>query len=413
MRQLEGPNESRRKTKEILQFTRSKTSPFDKNTCFFCDGKASYKYPLHDVATSSAGESLNEAIRLSKDDSLRVKLSTAIDAEDAHAIDIKYHKNCCLTNVTNFVRKATSPAESSDLIGEISARIELMAITEVSLRGGQILTMAELQSTYEEILKANEVSKCAVCNRKTVKALLQSEIPDVEFHRLKRANEPDRVSVKQTRDDAIRLKEDIKARCNEEMKTLFDAAATLRRVINRFKCWKFTGTLGDSENIVPEELYRFCKWLILGSKREDICQAKIEDVKKRAISERSSQSQTTISMCLTERQSNNKKAEALRQSREIPQQLAVGLAVHQATRSKNLVNMLHGFGLSVEYNRVMRVESQIDATVLQRMEDDGGMYIPPDVVKNRYVFFAIDNVDFAEDTYDGKRTLHGAAMAIY
>ena len=29
------------------------------------------------------------------------------------------------------------------------------------------------------------------------------------------------------------------------------------------------------------------------------------------------------------------------------------------------------------------------------------------------VFFAIDNVDFAEDTYDGQRTLHGTAMAIY
>ena len=193
------------------------------------------------------------------------------------------------------------------------------------------------------------------------------------------------------------------------MKTLFDAAATLRRVINTFKCWKFTGTLRDSENIVPEELYTFCKWLILGSKGEDLCQAKTEDVKKRAIS----LCQTTISMCLTERQSNNKKAEALRQSREMPQQLAVGLAVHQATRSKNLVNMLHGFGMSVEDNRVMRVESQIEATVLLRMEDDGGMYIPPDVVKNRHVFFAIDNVDFAEDTYDGKRTLHGAAIAIY
>ena len=79
--------------------------------------------------TSSAGESLNEAIRLSKDDSLRVKLSTAIDAKDAHANDIKYHKNCWLTNVTNVVRKATSPAESSNLISEISARIEFMAVT--------------------------------------------------------------------------------------------------------------------------------------------------------------------------------------------------------------------------------------------------------------------------------------------
>jgi len=28
-------------------------------------------------------------------------------------------------------------------------------------------------------------------------------------------------------------------------------------------------------------------------------------------------------------------------------------------------------------------------------------------------FFAIDNVDFAEDTPNGKRTLHGAVMAIY
>ena len=34
-------------------------------------------------------------------------------------------------------------------------------------------------------------------------------------------------------------------------------------------------------------------------------------------------------------------------------------------------------------------------------------------MKNRHVFFAIDNVDFAEDTHDGKHTLHGTAMAIY
>lgn len=28
-------------------------------------------------------------------------------------------------------------------------------------------------------------------------------------------------------------------------------------------------------------------------------------------------------------------------------------------------------------------------------------------------FFDVDNVDFTEDTYDGQRTLHGTAMAIY
>ena len=38
---------------------------------------------------------------------------------------------------------------------------------------------------------------------------------------------------------------------------------------------------------------------------------------------------------------------------------------------------------------------------------------PRDIVKRRHVFFAIDNVDFTEDTPDGKRTFHGTAMDIY
>ncbi|CAH3151241.1 unnamed protein product [Porites lobata] len=123
--------------------------------------------------------------------------------------------------------------------------------------------------------------------------------------------------------------------------------------------------------------------------------------------------QSTISMCLTERQLKNRKSQAINTTREMPQQLAVSLAIHQAIRSKEIVNLLHGFGMAVEYNRLLRVESQIEKTVLRRMEKEGGMYLPPDIVKGRHVFFAIDNVDFAEDTPDGKRTLHGTAMAIY
>lgn len=118
-------------------------------------------------------------------------------------------------------------------------------------------------------------------------------------------------------------------------------------------------------------------------------------------------------MCLTERQTSNKKSKTLRLSREMPQQLAVGLAVHQTSRSKELVNMLQGFGMAIEYNRIMRVEAQIEANVIQQIEQNRGFYLPPDIVKGRHVFFAVDNVDFAEDTYDGQRTLHGTAMAIY
>ena len=82
-------------------------------------------------------------------------------------------------------------------------------------------------------------------------------------------------------------------------------------------------------------------------------------------------------------------------------------------RNKQLITMLHGFGISVDYNRILRVEAQIEASVLKRMELNDGLYIPPDLVLGRHVFFGVDNVDFAKDTPDGKNTFHSTAMAIY
>ena len=120
--------------------------------------------------------------------------------------------------------------------------------------------------------------------------------------------------------------------------------------------------------------------------------------------------QSTVSMCLTERQ-KCKKSKTVKLGAEMPQQLAVGLALHQVVQSEELICMLHGFGMSVDYNRILRVEAQIKYSVLKRMAQNDGLYLPPDMVMGRHVFFAIDNVDFSEDTPDGKRIFHGTAMA--
>jgi hypothetical protein len=47
------------------------------------------------------------------------------------------------------------------------------------------------------------------------------------------------------------------------------------------------------------------------------------------------------------------------------------------------------------------------------MQENDGVYIHANIVPGRHIFFAVDNVDFAEDTPNGKRTLHGTVMAIY
>ena len=97
----------------------------------------------------------------------------------------------------------------------------------------------------------------------------------------------------------------------------------------------------------------------------------------------------------------------------MPQQLAIGVAIRQAIRSKKVIKILHGFGMSVEYNILLRMESQIAIREVKRIMDNDGLCLPPDFILGRCIFFAVDNVDFAEDTPDGKRTLYGTAMAIY
>ena len=191
------------------------------------------------VRTKSAGKSLHDAIEISGNEKLRVKLSTSIDLSDAHAIDIKYHKRCWGNNVSTVLRQSQSKtgASSGDnqIAAEIAAKIEFLTATEVALRNGEILKMSDLQSAYQSILEENGVESMA-CNRKVLKELIKTEI---QFHRLERVNESDRVTIKDTADVAVQLSEKVEQQrdMREEMKTLYDAALLLRKCISKTKQW--------------------------------------------------------------------------------------------------------------------------------------------------------------------------------
>jgi hypothetical protein len=68
-----------------------------------------------------------------------------------------------------------------------------------------------------------------------LKQLVLTETPDVEFHRPKRMNEPELLTVKQTRDEPIlKSSEDAFFKENEMNNTskMHHAALTLRKCIN-------------------------------------------------------------------------------------------------------------------------------------------------------------------------------------
>lgn len=100
---------------------------------------------------------------------------------------------------------------------------------------GSVPSMASLQTAYISIQIANDVQE-PNCDRRPLRYMIESTIPYVEFHKAKRVNEPDRVSIKASRDAAISLADDVQIDANarhEDMKILYKAAAVLRNATKK------------------------------------------------------------------------------------------------------------------------------------------------------------------------------------
>ena len=70
--------------------------------------------------------------------------------------------------------------------------------------------------------------------------------------------------------------------------------------------------------------------------------AKLSVMSKNAIT----LAQTMVTMFVSKHQIRRKATQTLRTVREMPNQLAVGIAIRQAIWRKKVVNILHGFGLN-------------------------------------------------------------------
>ena len=117
----------------------------------------------------SAGGSIYAAVKKLGDPKLLVKLSTALNSsQDAHAIDIRYHKNCWAKYVTGVLRKPPITEEQGEHTSLIAAKIEFLAMTEIALNNGNVLNMAPLQDDFGTICGENNVSSSS-WSRRSVK----------------------------------------------------------------------------------------------------------------------------------------------------------------------------------------------------------------------------------------------------
>lgn len=152
-------------------------------------------------------------------------------------------------------------------------------------------------------------------------------------------------------------------------------------------------------------------WIITGPKNtlDTKCKKAIEVNKSVSVI-----SQITMNSLKTQRQMNHSSNNAsFRQMIETPFTVGLGLHVHKTTRSKALVNMLSEFNLSISYEKVMKLENLIAASVVVDMEKNNGVHIPPNISQNKKMHFAIDNLDFRNETPDGKHEFHGTTTVTF
>jgi len=95
-----------------------------------------------------------------------------------------------------------------------------------------------------------------------------------------------------------------------------------------------------------------------------------------------------------------------------PKHIGLGSTLHQATRSKKLVNLFHKAGHIMSYHDILKLDTSLAQNTLNSM-DPSEAVLPPNLVRNRFVHFSADNIDINECSLDGKNSFHATQVAAW
>ena len=392
--------------------TRSQT--FDKEMCVICQEDKAEK--LHDVSTENIGAQLKAIGQQTNNELLKVRLSNVVGSSDlltAVAEDMKYHL-LCLSHAKRDIEKANRLPKQQVNFSRLVSDLEILDMVETEINdpaNSSALNMNDIEQSYLCLLETNGFTLPNNPRYKPyLKQLILDNIPDVHFTRPPDKTKPEQVLSTKAKETLLAgaLATDTKD-LTEDVKILLKAAKILRRDIASATPWKFEGTFDNYEP--PTLLQLFCKYATQG----------LHQIKTTSRAESMNQSASVLAqhfVCAykSDRQvSYETKHEdvAFKHRTETPLNVGLALNVHKNTRSKSLVEKLSQLDLTVPYKKVMEIETAIANAVLEKIKSKGGVYRPPWLVNDMFVWFALDNIDFLESTPCGMNTLHGTAIAVY
>ena len=96
-----------------------------------------------------------------------------------------------------------------------------------------------------------------------------------------------------------------------------------------------------------------------------------------------------------------------------PKHVGMASTLHQATRSKELVQLFHNAGHVISYSSLLQVDTSLAESTLTSMGTTIGAATPPNLVPERFVPFTCDNIDINDASLDGKNSFHATQVAAW
>ena len=365
---------------------------------------------MHNVCTFEACESVRKAAE-SKGDEGMLHVLISVN-NDLIAAEAKYHKTCFASYISKSNLKHKSFKEVEGEASYDTAFKEMAAEISEGIYQGKAYDMSSLLSKYRELLEDKGI-KAESYSKQHLNLRLQKHFgEEIVFHQ-----HPDRSKPEVIYSRNISLQDVLNASAAQNARSVssvsFDATQQIVNTAWRVKeeIRKCSGitlrplnvddvSLESSRRIIPPSLYWLVRLMITSDESgvddfDHPCPCvKIED-ERRIIS-----ISQDIIHCAS-------KARV-----KFPKQIALAMAVHHLTGSKQLVCLLNRMGHSSSYDELQAVDTSLAMEVLTKVETYETV-IPSNISPGSFVQFAADNNDLKEETIDGKNTTHATTMVVY
>ena len=373
---------------------RTQRQSLDKEACLFCQKAHGH---LHEFTTFGADTNLRMMARELNDTELMARISIG----DVVAIEAKYHLQC-LTFYRNRHRSFLRQKESSEAVHEenqmkAKALVEVVNYIEHCVEEGIYqIKFSVLFDLFRNRLKALGVDK--EVNRGRFREKVMEYFPYAE----ELSDGKNMILVFQQRIQEM-LKETRTQDFEEETMILAKAAKIIRKEITNCTKFTFAGSFPSNcqEKSIPVHLKTLVSMLLNGTDVRD------------QISE-DSQATLTIAQLIVFNLMTHKSPSKVRHSldREPPLPLYLGMKIHTEIRSKSLIKQLYNLGLSVSYDRILQVESQLATRVCQNFKNKG-VVVPSQFSHGPFVAAALDNLDYNPSSTTAVGSFHGTGISLF